>query len=440
MATYHSGPPDRYPSASQKEGQIRASHLLIKHRDSRRPTSWREANITRTKEEAIEILNGHLKRIMAGEATLGDIATTESDCSSARKKGDLGFFTHGVMQKEFEDASFALKPGQISGIVETQSGVHLIERYFALTLSSEVSITDTAQSGLNESVNQSFVYLACYSQDLLSRHKTEGYHQISLDSQMQPDDSLPDLGTEALTNMSDQDFLSMFEEHHMTSSDSNLNTNFNNLVAHQSDSPQSNVGFTPQASTGPGNTSAVLSQVPFLPNNPHGSVTTFSGHTSQSPAESGIKPFTGVDEIDKQAKAMVATMGHIRVQSLVGWDLLRQQHNNSLVFYMSCVQRPLEGGADWSQYLEEMRLSYNMLRDYQMQAYKSICGCLKVWLKYYQHILKSDTLRDCHYEFRQYAELQHHVVAYRFPEWHQHPALELAQQNASQQQQQHPPA
>ncbi|EAS35486.3 peptidyl-prolyl cis/trans isomerase [Coccidioides immitis RS] len=128
MATYHSGPPDRYTGSSQKEGQIRASHLLIKHRDSRRPTSWREANITRSKEEAIEILNGHLQRIMSGEATLGNIAMTESDCSSARKKGDLGFFGRGVMQKEFEDASFALKPGQISGIVETQSGVHLIER------------------------------------------------------------------------------------------------------------------------------------------------------------------------------------------------------------------------------------------------------------------------------------------------------------------------
>lgn len=40
-----------------------------------------------------------------------------------------GFFGHGDMQKEFEEASFALKPGEVSGIVETASGVHLIERY-----------------------------------------------------------------------------------------------------------------------------------------------------------------------------------------------------------------------------------------------------------------------------------------------------------------------
>ncbi|KAL1955105.1 hypothetical protein VTO42DRAFT_9039 [Malbranchea cinnamomea] len=127
MAKYHSSPAG-YGNYGQPQGKIRASHLLVKHRDSRRPSSWREAQITRSKEEAIEILRGYEKRIKSGEITLGELAMTESDCSSARKKGDLGFFGRGEMQAEFEQAAFALQPGQISGIVETASGVHLIER------------------------------------------------------------------------------------------------------------------------------------------------------------------------------------------------------------------------------------------------------------------------------------------------------------------------
>ncbi|RAL02296.1 peptidylprolyl isomerase ESS1 [Aspergillus ibericus CBS 121593] len=128
MANYHSGPAGRPDGNGQSEGKIRCSHLLVKHRDSRRPSSWREAEITRSKEEAIEILRAHEARINVGEASLGDIAVSESDCSSARKRGDLGFFGRGEMQKEFEDAAFALQPGQVSSIVETASGVHLIER------------------------------------------------------------------------------------------------------------------------------------------------------------------------------------------------------------------------------------------------------------------------------------------------------------------------
>lgn len=38
--------------------QVQCSHLLVKHRDSRRPSSWREENITRTEDEALRIVQG----------------------------------------------------------------------------------------------------------------------------------------------------------------------------------------------------------------------------------------------------------------------------------------------------------------------------------------------------------------------------------------------
>lgn len=69
--------------------KIRAAHLLVKHRDSRRPSSWRENKITRSKEEAMEILKGHQAKIKSGDTSLMNLATTESDCGSARKQGDL---------------------------------------------------------------------------------------------------------------------------------------------------------------------------------------------------------------------------------------------------------------------------------------------------------------------------------------------------------------
>ncbi|CAF9927148.1 MAG: protein kinase ssp1 [Gomphillus americanus] len=130
MANHHSSgisPSDRKQEA-EADGKIRAAHLLIKHKDSRRPSSWREQNIRRTKQEAISILLGHEQRIRSGQTTLAELATKESDCSSARKGGDLGYFGHGQMQKEFEDAAFALEKGEMSHVVETASGVHLIER------------------------------------------------------------------------------------------------------------------------------------------------------------------------------------------------------------------------------------------------------------------------------------------------------------------------
>ncbi|KAI0382718.1 rotamase-domain-containing protein [Hypomontagnella monticulosa] len=127
MATHHSTS-SQIPATNRPEGKIRAAHLLVKHRDSRRPASWRESKITRTKEEAMAIIKNHEEKIKSGSVSLGELAMTESDCSSARKRGDLGFFGKGDMQKEFEEAAFSLQPGQMSGVVETASGLHLIER------------------------------------------------------------------------------------------------------------------------------------------------------------------------------------------------------------------------------------------------------------------------------------------------------------------------
>ncbi|KAL0472805.1 hypothetical protein QR685DRAFT_541506 [Neurospora intermedia] len=130
MAKYHSPTSQQQQQQQQQQpqGKIRCAHLLVKHNQSRRPSSWRESEITRTKQEALTTLQGFEQHIKSGSISLGELALTESDCSSARKRGDLGYFGRGDMQKEFEDAAFALKPGEISGIVDTASGLHLIER------------------------------------------------------------------------------------------------------------------------------------------------------------------------------------------------------------------------------------------------------------------------------------------------------------------------
>ncbi|KAF9995930.1 hypothetical protein BGZ80_010593 [Entomortierella chlamydospora] len=108
--------------------RVRVSHLLVKHEGSRRPSSWREEKITRTKDEALERLQGFQTKIQSGEAQLSDLASKESDCSSAKKAGDLGFFERGQMQPQFEKASFGLQIGEMSEPVWTDSGVHLILR------------------------------------------------------------------------------------------------------------------------------------------------------------------------------------------------------------------------------------------------------------------------------------------------------------------------
>ncbi len=86
--------------------KIKASHILVKKRS-----------------EAEKIL----KELKNG-ASFSELAKKHSTCPSAKRGGDLGFFSHGQMVKEFEKAAFALKKGEISGIVKTEFGFHIIKR------------------------------------------------------------------------------------------------------------------------------------------------------------------------------------------------------------------------------------------------------------------------------------------------------------------------
>ncbi len=72
-------------------------------------------------------LEGILARVRAGEDfnKLADEFT--EDPSGKGKGGDLGWFGRGVMVKPFEDAAFALKPGEVSGVFETQFGFHIVK-------------------------------------------------------------------------------------------------------------------------------------------------------------------------------------------------------------------------------------------------------------------------------------------------------------------------
>jgi parvulin-like peptidyl-prolyl isomerase len=79
--------------------------------------------LVKTEKEA----NAVLERLKKGEK-FANIAREVSICPSGKRGGDLGTFGRGKMAKEFEQAAFALQKGQISPIVKTKFGFHIIKR------------------------------------------------------------------------------------------------------------------------------------------------------------------------------------------------------------------------------------------------------------------------------------------------------------------------
>ena len=101
--------------------QVRASHILIKP-DTNDPNADPNQAKATAKAKAEDLL----KQIKGG-ADFAELARANSACPSSKQGGDLDFFGRGQMTPPFEKAAFALKAGQVSDVVETQFGYHIIK-------------------------------------------------------------------------------------------------------------------------------------------------------------------------------------------------------------------------------------------------------------------------------------------------------------------------
>jgi len=104
--------------------QAKVSHILVRFQGSQAPARPGQKDLTEA--EALAKIQALRQRIEGGE-DFAKIATAESDdAGSGAKGGDLGTITHGQTVPAFEEAAFALKPGELSQPVKTQFGYHLI--------------------------------------------------------------------------------------------------------------------------------------------------------------------------------------------------------------------------------------------------------------------------------------------------------------------------
>jgi hypothetical protein len=113
------------PAATRGDGKIAVSHLVVSHKDS---PLGKHHKIARTREEAKRRAEGALARARKGEDFAKLVAEFSDEPGAAERKGHLGKFRHKDAIKPFADAAFQLEPSELSGVVETNFGYHVIRR------------------------------------------------------------------------------------------------------------------------------------------------------------------------------------------------------------------------------------------------------------------------------------------------------------------------
>ena len=90
--------------------QVLCQHILVKGTD----------------DAALDKIKAIRERIVSGKADFAEEAKKNSDCPSGAEGGSLGWFGRGMMVPEFDQAAFSMKKGEVSGVVTTQFGYHII--------------------------------------------------------------------------------------------------------------------------------------------------------------------------------------------------------------------------------------------------------------------------------------------------------------------------
>jgi len=127
----------------QQGPRVRASHILIGI-----PQNADAA----TKQQAKAKADALLKDLKSGKDFAATAKANSQDPGSAPNGGDLGYFEQGQMVPPFEQAAFALKPGEMSEIVESQFGYHIIK--VADRQDSRVVPLDEAKGQIEEFLSQ----------------------------------------------------------------------------------------------------------------------------------------------------------------------------------------------------------------------------------------------------------------------------------------------
>ncbi len=104
--------------------EVGAKHILVMHNKAKQHPE----NIKRTREEALKRATECLLKVRRGDNWDALVKEYSDEPGSGERGGDIGVFPRGQMVKSFSDAAFSLRVGQISEVVETPYGFHIIQR------------------------------------------------------------------------------------------------------------------------------------------------------------------------------------------------------------------------------------------------------------------------------------------------------------------------